>query len=145
MSLTNKLAYNNLKTNKLVITILKTIMKLRFILLALATYGTLTVGAQNYTTGIPTNPTNYGYLKDYLPLKEYIDYEKYPNFKLGLAIGGNDYLNNSTVMLTALASEIGYDKATKAALLLKETGKTIKEIIIEAENRYSILYDSRLA
>jgi Aspartate ammonia-lyase len=40
-------------------------------------------------------------------------------------------LNNSTVMLTALASEIGYEKATAAALLLKETGKTIKEIIIE--------------
>jgi len=72
-------------------------MKLRFILLALAACGTMTLSAQNYTTGIPTNPTDYGYLKDYLPLKEYIDYNKYPNFKLGLAVGGNDYLNNSTV------------------------------------------------
>jgi GH35 family endo-1,4-beta-xylanase len=72
-------------------------MKLRFILLALAACGTITVSAQNYTTGIPSNPKDYGYLKDYLPLKEYIDHEKYPNFKLGLAIGGNDYLNNSTV------------------------------------------------
>ena len=72
-------------------------MKLRFILLALAAYGTMTLSAQNYTTGIPTNPAEYGYLKDYKPLKEYIDYNKYPNFKLGLAVGGNDYLNNSTV------------------------------------------------
>jgi GH35 family endo-1,4-beta-xylanase len=72
-------------------------MKLRFILLALAAYGTITLSAQSYTTGIPTNPTDYGYLKDYLPLKDYIDYQKYPNFKLGLAVGGNDYLNNSTV------------------------------------------------
>lgn len=40
-------------------------------------------------------------------------------------------LNNSTVTLTALTSEIGYDKATEAALLLKETGKPIKEIIID--------------
>lgn len=72
-------------------------MKLRFILLALVAYVTIAVGAQNYTTGNPANPTDYGYLKDFLPLKEYIDYEKYPNFKLGLAIGGNDYLNNSTV------------------------------------------------
>jgi len=40
-------------------------------------------------------------------------------------------LDNSTVMLTALTNYIGYDKATEAALLLKETGKTIKEIIIE--------------
>ncbi len=72
-------------------------MKLRFILLALAACGTITLSAQNYTTGNPANPTDYGYLKDYLPLKEYIDYEKYPNFKLGLAVGANDYLNNSTV------------------------------------------------
>ncbi|MBC3888377.1 aspartate ammonia-lyase [Acetobacterium paludosum] len=40
-------------------------------------------------------------------------------------------LDNSTVMLTALTNYIGYDKATEAALLLKETGKSIKEIIIE--------------
>jgi len=72
-------------------------MKLRFFLLALATYGTLTVEAQNYTMGNPNNEANYGYLKSYKPLKQYIDYAKYPNFKLGLAIGGNDYLNNNTV------------------------------------------------
>ncbi len=72
-------------------------MKLRFILLALAACGTMTSGAQNYTTGNPTNPKDYGYLKDYLPLKEYIDHEKYPNFKVGLAVGGNDYLTNNTV------------------------------------------------
>lgn len=72
-------------------------MKLQFLLLALAAYGTLTVSAQNYTTGNPANGTTYGYLKSYLPLKQYINYEKYPNFKLGLAIGASDYLNNSTV------------------------------------------------
>lgn len=57
----------------------------------------MTLCAQNYTTGNPADPTNYGYLKNYLPLKQYINYEKYPNFRLGIAIGGNDYLNNSTV------------------------------------------------
>lgn len=72
-------------------------MKLRFILLSLAAYGSMTLCAQNYTTGNPADPTNYGYLKNYLPLKQYINYEKYPNFRLGIAIGGNDYLNNSTV------------------------------------------------
>ncbi|MGV8905432.1 MAG: aspartate ammonia-lyase [Acetobacterium sp.] len=40
-------------------------------------------------------------------------------------------LDNSTVMLTALINYIGYEKATEAALALKETGKSIKEIIIE--------------
>jgi GH35 family endo-1,4-beta-xylanase len=72
-------------------------MKMRFFLLALAACFTMTLSAQNYTTGNPANPTDYGYLKDYRPLKEYVDYEKYPNFKLGLAVSGNDYLNNSTV------------------------------------------------
>src|SRR5574344_1041342 len=72
-------------------------MKPRTILLAIAACGTITVCAQNYLVGNPSDETNYGYLKNYLPLKQYIDFEKYPNFKLGLAIGGNDYLNNNTV------------------------------------------------
>jgi GH35 family endo-1,4-beta-xylanase len=57
----------------------------------------MTVVAQNYTMGNPNNSTNYGYLKDFLPLKQYIDYGKYPNFRLGLAVGANEYLNNGTV------------------------------------------------
>ncbi|MCG2729856.1 MAG: aspartate ammonia-lyase, partial [Acetobacterium sp.] len=40
-------------------------------------------------------------------------------------------LENSTVMLTALTTIIGYDKGTEAALILKETGKSIKDIILE--------------
>lgn len=72
-------------------------MRLKFLLLALAACGTLSIGAQNYTTGNPADETNYGYLKSYLPLKQYINYGQYPNFKLGLAIGANDYLNNNTV------------------------------------------------
>lgn len=72
-------------------------MKLRIIILALTACGTITIGAQNYKIGNPNDETNYGYLKDYLPLKQYIDYEKYPNFKLGLAVAANDYLNNNTV------------------------------------------------
>ena len=72
-------------------------MKLKFLLLALAAYGTMTVGAQNYTTGNSADGTTYGYLKSYLPLKQYVNYQLYPNFKLGVAISANDYLNNSTV------------------------------------------------
>ena len=72
-------------------------MKPRFLLFVLVACFTMTAGAQNYLTGNPADEANYGYLKHYLPLKQYIDYEKYPNFKLGLAIGGNEYLNNATV------------------------------------------------
>lgn len=42
-----------------------------------------------------------------------------------------DNLENSTVTLTALTAIIGYDKGTEAALILKETGKSIKDIILE--------------
>ncbi len=40
---------------------------------------------------------NYDYLKNYKPLKQYVDRDKYPVFKLGCAIAVNDYANNSTV------------------------------------------------
>ena len=40
---------------------------------------------------------NYRYLDEYKALKEYIDYEKYPNFKLGAGTTVNDYLNKSVV------------------------------------------------
>ena len=36
---------------------------------------------QKYEIGNPNDEEHYGYLKDYKALKEYIDYEKYPNFK----------------------------------------------------------------
>ncbi|WP_303870885.1 aspartate ammonia-lyase [Acetobacterium wieringae] len=42
-----------------------------------------------------------------------------------------EHLENSTVMLTALTAIIGYDKGTEAALILKETGKPIRDIILE--------------
>ena len=70
-------------------------MKLRSLLLALAACGAMTAGAQNYTMGNPADPTNYGYLKNYLPLKQYINYTKYPNFRLGVAIAANDYLTTA--------------------------------------------------
>lgn len=52
---------------------------------------------QKYEIGNPNDETNYGYLKDYAPLKDYIDHEKCPNFKLGIGTTVNDYLNNATV------------------------------------------------
>lgn len=49
---------------------------------------------QKYELGKPGND-NYRYLDGYDALKEYIDYSKYPNFKLGAGTTVNDYLNNS--------------------------------------------------
>ena len=51
---------------------------------------------KNYEIGNPNDP-NSTYLNSYGPLKSYIDYEKYPNFKLGTGTTVSEYLNNSTV------------------------------------------------
>ena len=51
---------------------------------------------EKFEQGKP-NDDNYRYLDEYKALKEYIDYEKYPNFKLGAGTTVNDYLNNSLV------------------------------------------------
>lgn len=50
----------------------------------------------NFEKGKP-NDDNYRYLDDYADLKRYINRDKYPNFRMGLAIIVNDYLNNKTV------------------------------------------------
>ena len=59
----------------------------------------LTVSAtaqEKYEQGKP-NDDNYRYLDEYKALKEYIDYSKYPNFKLGAGTTVDDYLKKSTV------------------------------------------------
>lgn len=54
------------------------------------------IAQQNFELGKP-NDDNYRYLDEYGDLKEYIDRDKYPTFRMGLAIIVNDYLNNTTV------------------------------------------------
>ena len=54
------------------------------------------VAQQHFEMGKP-NDNNYRYLDDYADLKKYIDRSQYPNFRMGLAIIVNDYLNNSMV------------------------------------------------
>ncbi|MDE6554035.1 MAG: endo-1,4-beta-xylanase [Muribaculaceae bacterium] len=51
---------------------------------------------KNYEQGNPNNSA-YDYLKDFAALKSYIDYDKYPNFKLGIGTTVDQYLSNSTV------------------------------------------------
>ncbi len=76
-------------------TLLYIMRKLCFILLT-AGLSTLAVAQEKFELGKP-NDSNYRYLDAYQALKEYIDYSKYPNFKLGIGTTVNDYLNNSLV------------------------------------------------
>lgn len=54
------------------------------------------VAKEKFELGKPDDD-NYRYLDDFKALKEYIDYAKYPNFKLGAGTTVNDYLNNALV------------------------------------------------
>ena len=67
-----------------------------YILLLVAGLSTTAMAQEKYELGKP-NDDNYRYLDEYEALKAYIDYGKYPNFKLGAGTTVNDYLNNSLV------------------------------------------------
>ena len=71
----------------------------KVVLLTLASLSALFATAEdlkNYEQGNPSDP-NYAYLKDFAALKKYIDYDKYPNFKLGIGTTVSDYLSNPSI------------------------------------------------
>jgi len=83
----------------------------------------LSVSAQNYLKGDPSKST-YDYLKDYGNLKDYINHDKYPNFKLGVGTTVNDYLQKGTVykMTNANFSETVAGNAMKMASCVNGSG-----------------------
>ena len=54
------------------------------------------VAKEKFELGKPDDD-NYRYLDEYKALKEYIDYAKYPNFKLGAGTTVDEYLKKTTV------------------------------------------------
>ena len=71
-------------------------MKKLYLLLFVASLSTSIMAQENFELGKPNND-NYRYLDAYKGLKEYIDYEKYPNFKLGAGTTAYDYVKKTTV------------------------------------------------
>jgi len=71
-------------------------MKKLYLLLIIASLSTSAMAQEKFELGVPNNSA-YRYLDEYHALKEYIDYAKYPNFKLGVGTTVNEYLNNSLV------------------------------------------------
>ncbi len=69
-------------------------MKKLYLLLLMASLSTWAMAQEKFELGKPNNDA-YRYLDEYQALKDYIDYSKYPNFKLGAGTTVNDYLNNS--------------------------------------------------
>ena len=70
-------------------------MKNIYLLLLTAGLTVPTMAQEKFELGKP-NDDNYRYLDGYKALKEYIDYSKYPNFKLGAGTTVNTYVSNST-------------------------------------------------
>jgi len=71
-------------------------MKKIYLFMLAACLSATAIAQEKFELGKP-NDNNYRYLDEYLALKEYIDYAKYPHFKLGAGTTVSDYLNKSLV------------------------------------------------
>ncbi|MDE6647975.1 MAG: endo-1,4-beta-xylanase, partial [Prevotella sp.] len=70
------------------------------------------------------NDDNYRYLDNYADLKAYIDRDKYPHFRMGIATIVNDYLNNTTMrqLVNRNANETVAGNAMKMASCVDGNG-----------------------
>jgi GH35 family endo-1,4-beta-xylanase len=70
-------------------------MKQLIVFVLAASLSASAAAQEKFEQGKPNN-SDYRYLDDYQALKNYINYDKYPNFKLGIGTTVNDYLSNQT-------------------------------------------------
>ena len=115
-----------------------------------ASLSTSAMAQEKFELGKPNND-NYRYLDEYLGLKEYIDYSKYPNFKLGAGTTVNDYLKKSTVykMTNANFTETVAGNAMKMASCVDGNGNmnfnTVKNYVNTATAAGLSVYGHTLA
>jgi GH35 family endo-1,4-beta-xylanase len=94
-----------------------------FCVLIAACVSTTTLAQENFELGKP-NDDNYRYLDEYKALKDYIDYSKYPNFKLGVGTIVDDYLKKDLVynMINKNFTETVAGNAMKMASCVNNNG-----------------------
>ena len=103
-----------------------------------------------FELGKPNNDA-YRYLDEYMALKEYIDYSKYPNFKLGAGTTVNDYLSNTFVrnMINKNFTETVAGNAMKMGSCVDGNGNmnftTVKNYVNVATNSGLNVYGHTLA
>ncbi len=125
-------------------------MKKLYLLLLAASMMTGAVAQEKFELGKPNNE-NYRYLDDYLPLKEYINYTAYPNFKLGAGTTVYDYLQQSTVykLTNQNFSETVAGNAMKMASCVDGNGNmnftTVKNYVTKATAAGLNVYGHTLA
>ena len=123
------------------------IMKKLYLLLFAASLSTSIMAQEKFELGKPNND-NYRYLDEYKALKEYIDHDKYPNFKLGIAI---ENLDNALVrnMISKNASETVAGNTMKMASCVDGNGNmnfnNVKKFITAANNAGVSVYGHTLA
>ena len=109
-----------------------------------------TMAQKPFELGKP-NDDNYRYLDGYKALKEYIDYSKYPNFKLGAGTTVNTYLSNSTYksMINNNFSETVAGNAMKMASCVDGNGNmnftNVKKYVNAADKSGINVYGHTLA
>jgi Beta-1,4-xylanase len=125
-------------------------MKKLFLLMFTAALLTPAFAQEKYELGKPNND-DYRYLDEYRGLKEYIDYSKYPNFKLGIGTTVNDYLQKSTVynMTNKNFTETVAGNAMKMGSIVDGNGNmnftTVKNYVKEATEAGLNIYGHTLA
>ena len=122
-------------------------MKKLQLLLLVASLAAPAMAQEKFELGKPGNDA-YRYLDQYKGLKEYINHEKYPNFKLGIA---TENLNNSLVknLISKNASETVAGNAMKMASCVDGNGNmnfnNVKTFVNTATNAGVSVYGHTLA
>ncbi len=125
-------------------------MKKLLMCMLVASLSASTMAQEKFETGKPGD-NNYRYLDQYQALKDYIDYSKYPNFKLGAGTTVNDYLNNSTFknLINKNFSETVAGNAMKMASCVDGNGnmnfETVKKYVQAATEAGLSVYGHTLA
>jgi len=115
-----------------------------------ASLSTTALAQETFELGKP-NDDNYRYLDEYKALKEYIDYSKYPNFKLGAGTTVSDYLNKPLVknLINKNFSETVAGNAMKMASCVDGNGNmnftTVKNYVNAATKAGINVYGHTLA
>ena len=140
----------NQVTVELIITVFITMKKLLLCLLATGLLAPA-LAQEKFEKGKPNND-NYRYLDDYKALKEYINHDKYPNFKLGVGTDVNGYLQNNSIvqkMVNKNFDETVAGNEMKMGSVVNNNGEmnftTVKNYVNKATNAGINVYGHTLA
>ena len=130
--------------------LLTTMKLIKLCVLLTACLSTTALAQEKFELGKP-NDDNYRYLDEYKALKDYIDYSKYPNFKLGVGTTVPEYLQKSTVynMTNKNFTETVAGNAMKMASCVDGNGnmnfETVKNYVKAATEAGLSVYGHTLA